>query len=146
MYSMLAPNGWTFRKVEMIPEEERTGHADMLIKLSKCKDSACCAAPPSEFLSSVKHDFKPQQNIQDISLCYSPSSCLTEKQARMHRVALLRLPTRLRASCILWLQIRGSVWWRFDAVISHQSCVLLKLSASSTKPSALNSLMGPGER
>lgn len=55
---MLAPNGWTFRKVEMIPEEERTGHADMLIKLSKCKDSACCAAPASEFLSSVKHDFK----------------------------------------------------------------------------------------
>ena len=56
MYSMLAPNGWTFRKVEMIPEEERTGHADMLIKPSKCKENACYAAPALEFLSSVNHN------------------------------------------------------------------------------------------
>lgn len=148
MYSMLAPNGWTCRKVEMIPEVEQIGHADMLIKLSKCKRHSLShtVAPDFQFLSPVKHDLKPQQNIQEISLYCSLSSFLTEKQVRMHRVALLRHPSQLRGSCILWLQIRVSVWWRFDAVIFHQSCVLLKPSTSSTNPSALDSLIGPGER
>lgn len=58
----------------------------MLIKLSKRKGIPCHIAP-------AQHDFRPQQNIQEISLYYSPSSCLSAKQARMHRVALLRLPT-----------------------------------------------------
>lgn len=39
----------------------------------------------------------------------------------MHRVALLRLRNTVNSlSCILWLQIRGTVWLHFDAVISHQ--------------------------
>ena len=35
MYSMLAPNGWTWRKVEMMPEvQKNTRRAEMLITLS----------------------------------------------------------------------------------------------------------------
>lgn len=88
----------------MIPEVEQIGHADLLIKLSKRKRHSL-----SHSSSLDKHDFKPQQNIQEISLYCSSSSFLTEKQGRKHRVTLLRLPSQLRASCILWLQIRGSV-------------------------------------
>ena len=68
MYSMLAPNGWTFRKVEMIPGVKQTH--DMLIKLSKYKDIPCHVAPASEFLLLVRNDFKPQQNIQEMFVLF----------------------------------------------------------------------------
>lgn len=133
MYARLPPNRRMCRKVGMVPEDGQMGLGCMLIKLSKANLvtnlQSFESLPPS---STASHHYR----IIKKSVCIRlPLLVLTEKQSRTRQVAFLWLPMLLRASCIMWLHIRGSVQWQLWCHCHcHSHC------KSPTKPS-LDSLL-----
>lgn len=93
MYSMLAPNGWTCRKVEMIPEERKIiSHAKLLT---------------SSFTQPLNIDKLPE-DVRSFFSLHSLPSPWAQWRSGFKRL-LPRVPLLLKASCMLSLQIRKRV-------------------------------------
>lgn len=125
MYSMLAPNGWTCRNVEMIPEVEKT------------RQRSYCTDTPHAFsschLSNINIVLK---DVCDTSLSDSFSSLQNKPPDASPQVPIL-----LRASCILGFQIRECLMTAFMLLF-----LIKALVSPLLRQTAINPQIGPGDR